>query len=176
MMVERFGFQLHELTALFLVTYGASMISAPWVGRLIMRLGERWVLVIEYVGLICVFAAYAAVYFLEWPLWVALLLYVLDNVLFKMAFAQKTYFQKIADPADHAPSAAVAFTINHIAAVTLPVPLGMLWVSQPGNVYLLAASMAGVSLLLSLLVPRHPEPGRETIWSGWRAPVATPAE
>jgi hypothetical protein len=103
-------------------------------------------------------------------------LYVLDHVLFKMAFAQKTYFQKIADPGDHAPSAAVAFTINHIAAVTLPVPLGILWVSQPGNVYLLAASMAGVSLLLALLVPRHPEPGRETVLSGLFAPAPAPAE
>jgi predicted MFS family arabinose efflux permease len=176
MMVERFGFRLHEVTALFLVTYGATMVSAPWVGRLIARLGERQVLMIEYAGLIGVFLAYAGVYYLELGLIVAMALYVLDHVLFKMAFAQKTYFQKIADPADHAPTAAVAFTINHIAAVTLPVPLGMLWLAQPGQVYVLAASMAGVSLLLSMLVPRHPEPGRETVLSGLFAPTPRPAE
>ena len=47
-------------------------------------------------------------------------LYVIDHLFFALAFAQKTYFQKIADPADIAPTAAVAFTINHIAAVFLP--------------------------------------------------------
>jgi predicted MFS family arabinose efflux permease len=176
MMVERFGFRLHEVTALFLVTYAATMVSAPWVGRLIARAGERRVLMIEYTGLIGVFAAYAGVYFLGWGLLLAMALYVIDHVLFKMAFAQKTYFQKIADPADHAPSAAVAFTINHIAAVTLPVPLGMMWLWQPGHVYLLAAGMAFVSLILSMLVPRHSEPGRETVLTGLFAPTPAPAE
>ena len=85
----------------------------------------------------------------------------------------KTYFQKIADPADIAPTAAVAFTINHIAAVTLPVPLGLLWLVSPATVFFLAAGMAATSLVLSLLIPRHPVPGYETILSG---PAPAPAE
>lgn len=163
MMVERFGFRLHEVTALFLVTYAANMVTAPVVGRLIARFGERPALLIENLGLACIFAAYAGVYFLGWGAALALGLYVLDHMLFSMAFAQKTYFQKIADPTDHAPSAAVAFTINHIAAVTLPVPLGLLWVTDPGLVYALASGMAFAALGLAALVPRHPEPGRETV-------------
>jgi predicted MFS family arabinose efflux permease len=90
-------------------------------------------------------------------------LYVLDHLLFALAIAQKTYFQKIADPADQAPTAAVSFTINHIAAVTLPAPLGLLWLTAPGMVYALAAALALVSLALSFLVPRHPGQGRETV-------------
>ena len=86
-----------------------------------------------------------------------------------MAFAQKTYFQKIADPADIAPTAAVAFTINHIAAVALPAALGYLWVTSQESVFFLAAILAAASLLLALMIPRHPERGRETIFSHFRA-------
>ena len=103
----------------------------------------------------------------------AAILYVIDHVLFALALALKTYFQKIADPADIAPTAAVAFTINHIAAVFLPALLGLLWVVSPGAVFALAAAMALISLALSLLIPRHPEPGNETILSKY-APA--PAE
>ena len=180
MMVEKFGFELHEVTALFLANYVAQMLFAPYVGRLIGRHGERLAMIVEYVGLVVVFGAYAGVYFLDWGVWVAMLLYVFDHLLFAMAFAQKTYFQKIADPRDHAPTAAVAFTINHIAAVALPAPLGLLWLAEPGWVYGIASGMAGVSLLLALMVPRRPDAGRETVFSGlWTrltTPRPTPAE
>ena len=94
-------------------------------------------------------------------------------MLFSLAFALKTYFQKIADPGDVAPTAAVAFTINHIAAVFLPAFLGYLWVTSPGSVFGFAASMAAASLLLALMIPRHPEPGNETIFSRY---MQSPAE
>ncbi|MFT4962551.1 MAG: hypothetical protein ACI92Z_003650 [Paracoccaceae bacterium] len=93
---------------------------------------------------------------------IAAALYVVDHMLFGLALALKTYFQKIADPADIAPTAAVAFTINHIAAVFLPVMLGLLWVISPSAVFFFAAMMALVSLGLALLIPRHPERGHET--------------
>ena len=67
----------------------------------------------------------------------------------------------------------MAFTINHIAAVFLPAALGLLWVVSPSAVFLLAALMALTSLGLALLIPRHPEPGRETIFAGL---IAEPAE
>ena len=73
------------------------------------------------------------------------------------------------DPADIAPTAAVAFTINHIAAVFLPAALGYLWLISPSAVFTLAACMAMISLGLSLLIPRHPVPGFETILSRPRA-------
>jgi len=175
MMVEKFGFRLHEVTALFLVTYLANMLTAPVVGRAIARFGERAAIAVEHLGLALVFGAYAGVYFLDWPLWLALALYVADHMLFAMAFAQRTYFQKIADPADHAPTAAVAFTINHIAAVALPVPLGALWLIEPGFVYLFACALATGALGLAALVPRWPEPGRETAFAH-PAPLAAAAE
>jgi len=146
--------------------------GAPVLGRIVARFGERNALVFEYAGLVCVFLAYGGVYFFDWGFMVAAVLYVLDHVFFGLALALKTYFQKIGDPGDMAPTAAVAFTINHIAAVFLPVLLGLLWLVSPAAVFVLAAGMAGVSLVLALMIPRHPVPGVETIFAQTRLRAA----
>jgi hypothetical protein len=165
MMVERFGMEVHELTALFLINFLANMVLAPLMGRAVGRFGERNAMAFEYVGLTLVFLAYGGIYWFGWGVIVAGVLYVLDHLFFALSFALKTYFQKIADPGDIAPTAAVAFTINHIAAVFLPALLGYLWITAPDAVFLMAAAMAAASLALVLLIPRHPEPGRETVFS-----------
>ena len=168
MMVEHFGFAVHELTFLFLINYAANILFAPMMGWMINRIGEKWSLTIEYAGLIGVFVAYGGIYWFGWGAALAAALYVIDHLFFALAFAQKTYIQKIADPADIAPTAAVAFTINHIAAVVLPAALGYLWVTSQASVFVLAAILAAASLLLALMIPRHPERGRETIFSHFR--------
>ncbi|MCT4558389.1 MAG: MFS transporter [Pelagimonas sp.] len=168
MMVERFGFDVHEVTSLYLINLVANMILAPVFGKAVARYGERNTLVFEYIGLALVFLAYGGIYWFGWGVVLAATLYVLDHLFFALALALKTYFQKIADPQDIAPTAAVAFTINHIAAVFLPALLGYLWLHSPGAVFGLAAGMALVSLALALLIPRHPEKGNETIFSRYR--------
>lgn len=172
MMVERFGFDVHEVTGLFLINLVINILVAPLLGRFVAYFGERRTLIIEYAGLALVFALYGGIYWFGWGVLLASVLYVVDHVLFALALALKTYFQKIADPADIAPTAAVAFTINHIAAVFLPVLLGLLWVVSPSMVFALAATMALVSLGLSCLIPRHPEPGNETIFAKYRSRAA----
>jgi len=166
MMVEKFGFEVHEVTALFLINLVANMVFAPLMGRAVFRYGERATLTFEYAGLAVVFLAYGGIYYFGWGVVLAAALYVVDHLLFALALALKTYFQKIADPGDIAPTAAVAFTINHIAAVFLPALLGYLWLVSPASVFTLAAGMAGLSFLLALLIPRHPAPGHETILQG----------
>ncbi len=166
MMVERFGFEVHEVTALFLINFIANMMFAPLMGKFVAKFGERRALLFEYTGLVIVFLAYGGIYFFGWGVVLAAALYVIDHLFFALAFALKTYFQKIADPADIAPTAAVAFTINHIAAVFLPALMGYLWLYSPGWVFGLAAGMASISLMLAFLIPRQPAPGNETILSG----------
>ncbi|MBT7907132.1 MAG: MFS transporter [Marinovum sp.] len=165
MMVERFGFEVHEVTSLFLLNLVINMFAAPVFGRAVGHFGERNALCFEYFGLVCVFLAYGGIYYFGWGVVLASSLYVIDHLFFSLALALKTYFQKIADPEDIAPTAAVAFTINHIAAVFLPVLLGYLWLVSPGAVFLLAAGIASMSLLLACLIPRHPQKGQETIFA-----------
>lgn len=77
---------------------------------------------------------------------VAASLYILDFIFFNFAVALNTYFQKTADPADIAPSMAVSFTINHIAAVVLPVTGGLLWMVDYRIPFIAGAVLALVAL------------------------------
>lgn len=164
MMVEKFGFDVHEITSLYLLTLLTNIFVSPLIGRIVGVFGERRALLFEYAGLVFVFSAYGGVYFFGWGVVFAATLYVVDHILFALALALKTYFQKIADPQDIAPTAAVAFTINHIAAVFLPVLLGLMWLVNPAAVFVLAAGMAAVSFGLAFLIPRHPAKGHETVF------------
>ncbi len=109
-------------------------------------------------GLVIVFVSYAFVT----NEYVAFGLYIIDHLLFSMAIALKTYFQKIADPKDIASASAVSFTINHIAAVFLPFVLGILWLYSSSLVFVIGASIAILSFILSFLVPKNPMQGFET--------------
>ena len=82
------------------------------------------------------------------------LLYILDHIFFNFAIAIRTYFQKVGDPRDIAPSMAVGFTINHIAAVFLPALGGFLWVLDYRIPFVGGAAMAFISLLAVQLIDR----------------------
>ncbi len=169
LMVDRFGYDVAAISLLFLVTCTVNTLTASWLGGLVARLGERRTIMIENLSLVVVFAGYAVASlgtFGEWGGTVAGGLYVVDGVFFTLVIAQRTYFQKIGDPADMAPTAGVAFTINHIAAVVIPVLFGLIWLWSPAVVFLIGAGIATGSLGLSFLVPNDPGHGRETIFSG----------
>jgi hypothetical protein len=124
LMVQKFEYSLQEVTILFVVNNIINYYLSPLIGKSIIRYGERKVLSIEYFSLIFVFLAYAAT---TSKLLVAAL-FILDHIFFNFSIAIRTFFQKIGDPRDIAPSMAVGFTINHIAAVFLPAIGGYLWV------------------------------------------------
>lgn len=179
LLVERFGYDLSAIAILMLITYSINVFAAPAIGAMIARLGERLTIKLENMALVVVFFGYALAsqgLFAGWGALIAGGLFVLDGVFFNLVIAQKTYFQKIADPADIAPTAAVAFSINHIAAVALPVTFGVLWTKiDPSIVFYIGMAIAAVSLTLAFLVPSEPDKGRETTLSA-ATPRHQPAE
>jgi hypothetical protein len=170
LLVERFGYDLSSLSTLFFVYCSINIVAGPFLGRMVGWIGERNTIIIENVGLITVFLGYATTA----SGLVAGGLFVVDGVFFTLTIAQRTYFQKIADPADIAPTSSVAFTINHIAAVFIPVVFGFVWMKDPSIVFQIGAAMAAASLVLAFLVPREPLPGQETVWAARARPA--PAE
>jgi predicted MFS family arabinose efflux permease len=124
LMVQKFHYSVQEVTVLFVVNNVVSYYLSPLIGKSIIRFGERKVLSLEYVSLVFIFMAYA----LTPSKWVVAVLFILDQIFFNFSIAIRTYFQKVGDPRDIAPSMAVGFTINHIAAVFLPAIGGFLWV------------------------------------------------
>jgi len=157
LMVEKFHYSVAEISALFLINYVFNWLFAAKIGKLIGHFGERSVLVFEYIGLVILFICYGLVENGT----VAASLYVIDHLFFALAIAIKTYFQKIANPEDIAATAGISFSINHIAAVVIPVLLGLVWVVNPSWVFYCGAGFALCSLILSFLIPRDPMQGNE---------------
>lgn len=143
LLVEKFHYSIQEITILFVINNVINYFVSPLIGKWIIRFGERKILSIEYTGLILIFISYAFVN----SRMILAVLYILDHVFFNFAIAIRTYFQKICDPRDIAPSMAVGFTINHIAAVVLPAAGGLLWVIDYKIPFICGAGMSLISLL-----------------------------
>ena len=142
LMVKKFNFSIREITLLFVFNNLINYFLSPLIGKGIVRFGERKILTLEYTSLIFIFCGYALVHS---RLLVAAL-YILDHIFFNFSIAIRTYFQKIGDPRDIAPSMAVGFTINHIAAVVLPFVGGLLWMVDYRIPFIAGAVMSGISL------------------------------
>jgi len=142
LLVKKFDYSVQQVTILFVVNNIIQFYVSPIIGRAIVRYGERRVLSLEYSGLIFVFLAYALVD----SKWLAALLYILDHIFYNFAMAINTYFQKIGEAQDIAPTMAVGFTINHIAAVVLPALGGLLWMIDYRIPFIAGAVMSAVSL------------------------------
>ncbi len=153
LLVKKFDFSVQQITLLFILNNVINFFINPLIGKFILKYGERKLLSIEYFSLIIIFISYA---FVESKLIVASL-YILDHIFFNFATGIKTYFQKIADPADIAASAAVGFTINHIAAVVLPAIGGLLWMIDYRIPFLAGAVFSLISLSLVQLI-KLPKP------------------
>jgi hypothetical protein len=158
LMVEKFNYSVADISALFLINYVFNWLFAAQIGKLIGKLGERRILIFEYVGLITLFIAYGFVDNGD----LAAILYVVDHLFFAFAIAIKTYFQKISDPKDIAATAGISFSINHIAAVVIPALLGMVWLINSSLVFFVGAGFACCSLILAFLVPEKPDVGIES--------------
>ena len=142
LMVQKFHYSVQQVTILFVFNNIINYYLSPLIGKCIIRFGERWVLSMEYFSLVFIFMSYA----LTASKWVVAALFILDHIFFNFSIAIRTYFQKVGDPRDIAPSMAVGFTINHIAAVFLPALGGLLWVLDYRIPFFGGAAMALISL------------------------------
>lgn len=150
LLVKIFHFSVQEVTVLFVINNVINYFLSPLIGRAIIRFGERRVLSVEYGGLILIFLTYA----FSHSKMIVSLAYIFDQILFNFAIAIRTYFQKIGDPQDIAPSMAVGFTINHIAAVIMPAVGGLLWMMDYRIPFIGGAVLSVVSLAVIQKIPR----------------------
>jgi predicted MFS family arabinose efflux permease len=116
---------LRVIALLMLVNGLVNMFGAPVVGRLIDRIGERKILLTSYAALIFVFLGYAEIRHAH----VLYVMYCLDNLFYLSTTCLTTYLQKIAAPEDLMPTLSMGVTMNHIAAVLVPLIGGYLWAS-----------------------------------------------
>lgn len=151
LLVQVFHFTVREMTLLFIVNNIVAYILNSMIGRAINHFGERFISSVEYAGVIVIFLVYA----FSTSKNLVMFMYILDNVLYNFEVSIRTYFQKVADPADIASSMSVGFTINHIAAVFLPALGGYFWMMDY-RIPFVAGSVLGVVSLVAAQWMRVP--------------------
>lgn len=146
LLVKEYGISVQTTALLFLVNSVVSVYTLQSIGKLVHRLGERLMLTIAFSILIIVFLGYAFVTYLP----ILFILFVVDNVLFGVSMALTTYFHKIAVTQEEITSnVAVQQTINHIAAIVVPIIGGIVWKSYGSQTpFLVGVGIVTVSLFL----------------------------
>ncbi|MDR2162000.1 MAG: MFS transporter [Desulfovibrio sp.] len=156
LLVQHFHFSLRDMALLLLFNNLVNWLLNPYIGRIINAWGERRILAVKYICIIMICISYA--FFQNSA--VIVCLYVADQFVFNFAVSIRTFFQKIALPEDISPSMAVGVTINHIAAVFIPLAGGALWMYDYRLTFLLGAVLAFLSLLAVARMPgTRPEAG-----------------
>ncbi|UCF65981.1 MAG: MFS transporter [bacterium] len=153
LLVKKFQFSIQEITLLFVINNVINYFLSPVIGKAIIRFGERKVLSTEYFSLIFIFITYA----LTDSKFLVSILYIIDHILFNFSIAIRTYFQKIGDTPDIAPSMAMGFTINHIAAVFIPAIGGILWMLDYRIPFYAGAGLSLISLAAVQWIRTQPE-------------------
>lgn len=128
-------------------------LTAPKMGRMVDRRGEREPLTVYAVGLILVFLGYA----LSKSILILSLLFILDNVLFTFGVGFTTYLHRIVRPNELTPCLNMGVTMNHIAAVTVPIGGAWLWEHfQDYRIpFWIGAGVACISLITTRQLPPH---------------------
>jgi MFS family permease len=183
LLVQDFHVMAQTITLLFLINNLIGTYLHQAFGKIVARFGERRVLLFNFSLLILVFLGYAliplveplqgpgipipGIQFGEWTLMppsaaspsllILLGLFVVDHVLFGFSIALQSYFQKIAlGPDEITPNIAFGQTINHIAAVIVPVVGGIVWETLGAQyTFLTGVFIALISLGLTTQMGRH---------------------
>lgn len=157
-LVQVYHASIFQISALMIGVNVANLILAPAIGHWIDRFGERRILTFYYVCLVPLFVGYATVSTLP----VLFALYAADGVLMTLSLALTTYVDRIAEQRDVMPTLAMGVTMNHLAAVIVPVSGGLLWASYGYQLFfLLGAGVVVISLFATQRLP-HVWPSKVT--------------
>ncbi len=122
-LVQHYKTPLAQISTLMLLNAIVSFAVAGPIGRLIDRVGERRTMTFYYFAIALAFAGYA----LTTQVGVLKGLYIIDNVLFSFGVSITTYLNKVVRPGEMMPSLAMGQTMNHVAAVVIPIAGSLLW-------------------------------------------------
>jgi len=150
LLVKNFGLPTQQTALLYLVNSVLNVFAAPRAGKLVARYGERATLTLTFGLLIGIFVGYATLN----SLLVLEVLFVLDNLLFSFGVALNSYFKRIAVSEEEITSnLSLAQTINHIAAIFVPVAGGLIWEAfGASTTFAAGAAIVFVSLILTQFI------------------------
>lgn len=122
-LVQQYGLTVPAISGLLLLVSISGMVTGPLAGQLIDRRGEKHVLGIVNVGYILALAGYAFVHSAV----VAAACYALYSLIMPLSsVGAATYLRKVALADEIPPSLAMGVTLQHAAAIVVPITTGFI--------------------------------------------------
>jgi predicted MFS family arabinose efflux permease len=151
-LVDHFDLGVPAISAVLIAVSALSMLCGAWIGRQLDRHGERRMLAVVNVAYVVALLGYGLVDHVA----VALACYVVYSFVFPLSpMGAATYVQKIAPAADVAPSLAMGLTMQHAAAIAVPIATGFVLNYVGYQIpFLIAAGFA----MLTFFVTRRLDP------------------
>jgi predicted MFS family arabinose efflux permease len=146
-LIDQYGLSVSQISAVLVATTLASMILTPRIGRALDQYGERSLLFFVNIAFIVALLGYAIV---SNPI-AATFCYVIYTFIAPLATMGATvYLRKIAPSNDLAPSLAMGLTMQHAAAIIVPVVTGLILNFVGYQIpFLVASGFAVVTLIVS---------------------------
>jgi len=147
------------ITMLFFIVSALNVFFRPWLGGLIDRKGERFVLTLE-AGLLlvaCCGFAFSKLLFSDITALVIVCgCYVIDNLFAGAGMARTTYVRRMTDDGSEVSATlSLGISLDHVISMSMPAFAGILWSSNVGQgyVYVFAGGLV-ISLLNMFLANR----------------------
>ncbi len=122
-LVHRYHLSVPEIAALLIAVRAGSIVASPYIGRLVDERGERTMLGFVNVAYFIALAGYAIID----NVWVASSLYMLYSFIMPFSsIGSTTYLRKVAVHHEIPPSLAMGVTLQHAAAIVVPVSTGFI--------------------------------------------------
>lgn len=138
-LVDIFKEPVTTMALLFFIVSVVGIFTKPFIGHLIDKVGERFVLISEAIAFFFVCLGYAFAEDLFSTTFALLLVntcYVLDQTLSSVSMARATYLKKIAiAEEDVSPTLSLGTSIDHIVTMFLPIIGGLVWYSNGSQGY-----------------------------------------
>ena len=149
-LVKLYNLDVTMIATLMFISGTLTFLLSPYLGKLVDRAGPRITLTISYVLMVTTFLGYAYIPIAN----VLCILYIINAIVMALSqISQTTYINGISSVTDLTPSLAMGQTMNHVAAVTLPLTGGILWDMFGHQVtFLIGVVVAVGSLLTSQMI------------------------
>jgi predicted MFS family arabinose efflux permease len=122
-LVHRYHLSVAQISGVLIAVTFASMSSGPWIGRMIDKHGERRMLSMINVGYVVALGGYA----LANNVVIACFCYLLYTFMMPLSpIGAATYLRKVAVADEVAPSLAMGVTLQHAAAIVVPITTGII--------------------------------------------------
>ena len=156
LIITVYGQPVVTMTMLFFMVSLMNVFFRPWLGGLIDRKGERFVLVLEGALLLvdCFGFALSKILFAPASALVAVsICYIIDQLFAGASMARTTYVRKLSDdPNEVSGTLSLGVSLDHVISMSMPVIAGAVWSMSPDSGYIYVFAAGAVISVISMIL------------------------